>query len=89
MKILLVTPAQAGVHVPNEADSRFRGNDVVGVSFKTASNSSVLPITHWPFGHSLSMSTPEFREWNVDVVPGSSIRMVVPVLVGPEGRVVR
>jgi hypothetical protein len=31
MKILLVTPAQAGVHGPDEVDSRFRGNDVVGV----------------------------------------------------------
>jgi hypothetical protein len=28
MRILPVTPAQAGVHVPNEVDSRFRGNDV-------------------------------------------------------------
>jgi hypothetical protein len=37
MKILLVTPAQAGVHVPDEVDSRFRGNDVVGVIFRRAS----------------------------------------------------
>jgi hypothetical protein len=31
-----VTPAQAGVHVPDELDSRFRGNDVVGVTFRRA-----------------------------------------------------
>jgi AhpD family alkylhydroperoxidase len=34
MKILLVTPTQAGVHVPDEVDSRFRGNDVVGAIFR-------------------------------------------------------
>ena len=36
MKIPLVTPAQAGVHVPAKVDSRFRGNDVVGVILRTA-----------------------------------------------------
>jgi hypothetical protein len=29
-----VTPAQAGVHVWEGLDSRFRGNDVVGVVFR-------------------------------------------------------
>jgi hypothetical protein len=38
MKILLVTPAQAGVHVLDEVDSRLRGNDVVGVIFGGAKN---------------------------------------------------
>ena len=41
MKILLVTPAQAGIHAPDEVDShsptfaedKLRGNDVVGVIF--------------------------------------------------------
>jgi hypothetical protein len=41
MKILLVTPAQAGIHVPDELDSgspafaedKFRGNDEAGVIF--------------------------------------------------------
>jgi hypothetical protein len=37
MKTLFVTPAQAGVHVPNEVDSPFRGNDVVGMIFRRAS----------------------------------------------------
>jgi hypothetical protein len=32
-----VTPAKAGVHVWEELDSRFRGNDVVGVIFRRAS----------------------------------------------------
>jgi hypothetical protein len=42
MKILLVTPAQAGVHVPGEVDSRFRGNDVVGVIFRRATSAPGL-----------------------------------------------
>jgi hypothetical protein len=29
-----VTPAQAGVHVPDEVDSRFRGNDRCGSDFQ-------------------------------------------------------
>jgi len=29
-------PAEAGVHVPDEVDSRLRGNDVVGVTFERA-----------------------------------------------------
>jgi hypothetical protein len=31
-----VTPAQAGVQVREELDSRFRGNDEVGVIFRRA-----------------------------------------------------
>jgi hypothetical protein len=36
MNMLLVTPAQAGVHVLEELDSRFRGNDEIGVIFRRA-----------------------------------------------------
>jgi hypothetical protein len=65
MKITVVTPAKAGVHVPKKVDSRLRGNDVDGVASSDNHRESWRPQN--PAGSRANPAADEWRAeaWNV------------------------